>query len=570
LLENDAPLIAAILGVSKAGKLFVPVDPSFPPARIEAVLEDSQARLIITDAQNVSLAARLKSPGCRLLDVDSMDSRISSDNRRLPISPAAFALIVYTSGSTGQPKGVVWSHRHLLHTTMLHTNEYLICAHDRLSLLTSGTFNAITNIFFALLNGAALLPFQVQKEGAARLADWLLREKISISFIGSPVFRALCDGLTGEKKFPDLRIIRIRSDSVYRSDVDLYKRHFSPTCVLANGLSSSETGPVRSYLIDHQSEIAGDEVPVGYAMDDKEILLFDDKGKEVAFGETGEIVVRSRYLALGYWCKPELTEAKFKADPCGGETRLYLTGDLALMLPDGCLIHKGRKDFRVKIRGYGVEFAEIEKALLHHASVKEAVVVARSNQMGEARLVAYVVPGPVRPGISELRKFIAQTLPDYMTPSSFVTLDAIPLTASGKVDRNALPQPAPTRPQLETPCVSPRTPTEEALVRIWVEILGLDDVGIHDNFFDLGGHSLAATRVVARVIERFQSELPLQSLFQSPTIAEMAKVITQSQTSKLDEIELRRILAELESLSDEQAQQVVTLQNIGDGQDKSK
>jgi amino acid adenylation domain-containing protein len=558
LFDNDAPLIAAILGASKAGKIFVPVDASLPSARIEATLGDSQARLMITDRQNAALAAGLKGVPCRLLEFESIDSRIPADDLRLPIAPAALALIFYTSGSTGQPKGVVWNHRHLLHTAMVHINTFMVCAADRVSLLSSGTSNAVTNAFIALLNGAALLPFLVQKEGAGQLVRWLLRERISISLIGSPLFRALCDTLTGEEQFPDLRILRLRSDSVYRSDIELYKRHFSPTCILVNGLSSSETGPVRSYLIDRQSEIAGDEVPVGYATDDKEILLLDDTGKEVGFGEIGEIVVRSRYLSPCYWRKPELTGAKYQADPHGGEERLYKTGDLGLMLPDGCLIHKGRKDFRVKVRGYGVEFAEIEKALLKHDAVKETVVLAREAPSGDARLVAYLVCGASRPGIGELQNFLRQRLPDYMVPSAFVILEAMPLGAGGKIDRGALPAPGRTRPELENPFVSPSNPVEETLAKIWAEVLGLDQVGIHDNFLDLGGHSLMATRIIARVIGKFGVELPLQSLLEAPTVAQMALTIMENQTKKPGDEDVVGILAELEALSDDEAQRLLS------------
>lgn len=528
LFEKGAPLIAAMLGVLKAGKLFVLLDPSFPMERIVAVLENSQARLVVTDQNNVASAAAVASSDCQLMEFESIDSVIAPDDLGLHISPKALAYIIYTSGSTGEPKGVIQDHKNLMHNMMLRTNASSVSVHDRIVLLTSGTANAVTNTFFALLNGAALLPFDVKKEGVAPLANWLLRERITFLWISSPLFRNFAETLTGEKKFPDLRHLRLMSETSYKTDVDLYKKYFSSNCLLVNGLHSSETGPLRFNLIDHNTEIADGEVPVGYPVEDKEILLLDDEGKEVGFNHVGEIVVRSRYLSPGYWRRPDLTEAKFKPDPEGGDRRLYFTGDLGLLLPDGCLIHKGRKDFRVKIRGYGVEIAEVEKALRKHTAVREVVVVARQNELRESYLVAYFTaqsePGP---SVSEVRGFLKEKLADYMIPSAFVMLDTMPLTPNGKIDRKVLPAPGRTRPELDAPFVSPRTSVQKELARVWAEILGKESVGMQDNFFDLGGDSLLATKILTRIQDFFDVDLPLSTLLDKPTIAELAESIAQ-------------------------------------------
>ena len=529
LLENGTQLAAAMLGVLKAGKFFTLLDPTFPKARIISMLEDSEAPLVVINRQAASLAREIENDGCRFLELESVNISISDADLRLHASPKAFACIVYTSGSTGQPKGVVWDHRDLLHRIMLRTKENNPCEHDRIALLPAGTANAVTNIFFALLNGAQLLTFDVQNEGVARLAGWLLRERISICPISSPLFRNLCETLTGEERFPDLRVIRLRSETVYKTDVDLYKKYFSPNCTFLTGLSTSETGQLTTYLINHDTEIAGSEVPVGYAVEDKEILLLDETGNEVGINEVGEITVRSDYLSPDYWRRPELAKAKFRPDPQGSEKRLCLTGDLGLMLPDGCLIHKGRKDFRVKVRGYGVETAEVEKTLRDHAAIRDAVVVARENELGEARLVAYFTSSSQPyPSAGELRGFLKKKLPDYMIPSAFVVMDTIPLTSNGKVDRRSLPDPKKSRPELDTPFSAPRTPQEERLVGIWAEALGFDRIGIHDNFFDLGGHSLLATRVISRVRGEFQVELSLGRFFETPTIAGLSAYIQRA------------------------------------------
>jgi len=562
LFEKGVPLMAAMLAVLKAGRSFVLLDPSLPRARITAISEDSQAQLIVTDRQNTPLARNIKGSGCRLMEFDLIDCRGCADNLQLVISPTTLAFIVYTSGSTGEPKGVAWQHRTLLHHVMLYTNAYRLNHEDRISLLTSGTAAAVAISFHPLLNGATLLPFDVQKEGLIPLANWLARERISFCLMSSPLFRTFVATLTGQERFPDLRLIQLISETAFRTDVDLYKKYFSRDCLLSCGLSSSETGLIRSCLMNRDTEISGNEAPLGYAVEDKDVMLLDEAGNEVGFNEVGEIVVRSRYLSPGYWRRPDLTEAKFKPDPHGGDMRLYFTGDLGLMLPDGCLVYKGRKDFRVKVRGYGVEIAEIEMALLNHAAIGEAIVVARQNELGETRLVTYFTSIDQRgPNVSDLRRFLKEKLPDYMVPSDFVMLDRMPLGPGDKVDRKALAAPDNSRPQLASTYISPQTPVEVQLAKIWGELLDIDRVGINDNFFDLGGHSLTASRVISRVIQTFQLELPVKLLFDSPTVAEMASVIAANQAKLATKDELERMLSEVETMSDEEARRRVNKSN---------
>jgi acyl carrier protein len=439
---------------------------------------------------------------------------------------------------------------------------YHVSEHDRISLLASGTSNSLINMFLAILNGATLLPFDVMKDGVGRLASWLSGERISICFISGPLFRALCETLSDEQTFPDLRALRLTSETVYPRDVALYKKHFSKQCIFVSGLSTSETGPLRKFLIGHETEIAGTEVPVGYPVKDKEILILDDEGKDVGFDAMGEIVVRSRYLSPGYWKRPDLNAAKFKLEPSGAEARLYYTGDLGILGRDGCLIHKGRKDFRVKVRGYGVETAEVEKVLSSHPAIRECYVIPQTSGAGELRLVAYFATGSSSvPSTTDLRAFLKATLAEYMIPSAFVPLDSIPLTAAGKLDRAALPPVLPSRPALNTAFVAPRSPSEERLARIWSEVLGIDQIGVHDDFFDLGGHSLAATRIVSQVIHVFQVNVPINALFDAPTVAEMAAIITANQTKRASDAELAQMFREIEAMTEEEAQRFLSESN---------
>ena len=244
--------------------------------------------------------------------------------------------------------------------------------------------------------------------------------------------------------------------------------------------------------------------------------MLDEHGKTVGVNEIGEIAIRSPYLAVGYSQLPDLTRAKFLSDPEDSDQRTYLTGDLGRMLPDGCRSTSGAKIFRVKARGFTIDVSETEAALIALDVVKDAVVVAREDAEGDRRLVAYIVPSAGRPTVSLLRRALAEKLPQYMIPSAVVLLDNMPLTATGKIDRRTLPDPRTARPELDRPFVAPSTPIEVQLAQIWSEVLGLDHVGVDDNLFDLGGHSLTAARVVTRAIKHFQLALPLAALFRHP------------------------------------------------------
>jgi amino acid adenylation domain-containing protein len=517
----------AILGASKAGKIYVPLDPLYPPTRLIPIVEDSQAGLIVTDNQNLSLANELTQGPLQLLNLDKIDSMLSSENLSLPLPAKDLAYVMYTSGSTGQPKGVVETHRNVLHDVMCYTNNLHLCREDRLTLLHSISFRASElNLFGSLLNGASLLIFGVKRGEVSQLIRWLFQEEISIYHSVPSLFRNMMDSLAGQEKFSKTRLVHLSGAPVIKRDVDLYQRHFPPQCIFLHRIGTTETQTVSWNFIDKSTQIVGSIVPLGWPVEDKRILLLDGRGNEVKAGQVGEIAVKTQYLSPGYWHKPEVTQDKFLADPGGAEERIYLTGDLGRMAPDGCLFHLGRKDFQVKIRGYRVEVAEIEATLTKHMAIKEAVVVARQDQPNEIRLVGYFVPAsePI-PTVSKLRRFLTEKLPEHMIPSAFVILDAMPLTPNGKVDRRALPAPDWARPELDEIYVAPRTAVEEELAGIWADVLALDQVGVYDNFFELGGNSILATQVISRVFQTLQVELPMRSFFEEPTVAGAAKII---------------------------------------------
>ena len=564
VFDNDAPIIAAIFGVLQAGKFYLPLDPSYPRERILNILQNSGARLILTNSKNLPFTTGMGSGICSVLNVDELDMRASMEDLRPPISPYSPANILYTSGSTGQPKGVIQTHRNIIHEVMNYTNGVHICPADRLVLVSSPAFaDAVRTTYGALLNGAALFPRDIKHEGLTQLARWLIEQEITIYRSVPSVFRHLVSTLSETERFPHLRVIYSAGDSARWSDLVSYKKYFSSNCIFVNGLGSTESLTFRWYFMDKHTPIAGSSVPVGYGIPDKDVSLVDEHGRAVATNEVGQIAVNSRYLSPGYWRRPDVTDAVFLLDPQGADKQNYLTGDMGRLKADGCLLHLGRKDFQVKIRGQRIEVAEIETALLNLDSVKEAIVIARDDRSGERRLVAYIVSQDrPRPRVAALRRELSARLPDYMIPSAFIWLDALPLSSNKKVDRRALPDAHETRPDLDTPFTAPRTSMEDAIAKIWSEVLCVDPVGVHDNFFELGGHSLAAAKVVSRLMKTFHLRLPLKALFESPTVATMCLAITQNQPELAVHDDLTQALTEVESLSDEDAEKLLTSVNV--------
>jgi amino acid adenylation domain-containing protein len=520
--------IAAILGVLKSGKPYVFLDPGLSSDRNDFILTDSGARLMVSDAANFSKASSYG--GLSALNIDECPDTSRWSNERLVVAPDSPACLVYTSGSTGVPKGVVQTHRSLLAVTMNYTNCFHLTCEDRLSFFySSGVIAAVRIMWLALCNGATLCIYDLRGDGILNLPDWLRQERITLFTSVASVFRNFTRILTEADQFPDLRLIRLGGEPTLPKDVESYKKHFSKNCLLVNRIGSTETGTYSWFCMDKETPIKGRTVPVGYPMEGYEISLLDEDGEEVGANQIGEIVVKSSYLPSGFWNRPELTEASFLPLP-GGEERMYRTGDLGRRLPDGCLIHVGRKDHQVKMRGHRIEVAEIEEVLRSLDAVRETVVVPWKGPDGEQHLVAYFIAEAERtPSITALRRELTQKLPGYMVPAYFVQLDELPRAAGGKISRGALPSPGRLRPKLCVPLVAPRNATEVKLARLCAEVLGLDTVGVHDSFLELGGDSLRAMQLVSRMVDAFQIKLSVRALLDSPTIADMAQVLTLHQ-----------------------------------------
>jgi len=563
LFEHDAPMVAGMLGALSAGKTYVALDPHHPKGRLLEIIEHSQATVLLTNNKNLALARELtESPelanaNVQLINIDSTIS-VTPDlpAMALPtIEPDRLAYILYTSGSTGEPKGVMQNHRNVLHYIRVYTNNLHLSSQDRLSLFSSYCFDAsVMDIYGALLNGATLYPIDIREDGFAGLAEQLIDDEITVYHSTPTVYRyflgahaSLPAGVGNPNlSFPKVRLVVLGGEKVDRSDVELYRQHFSDHCIFVNGLGPTEATVSLQNFIDKETKITGDSVPVGFAVEDTEVLLLNKSGRPAEV--FGEIAIKSAHVAPGYWRNAEATTKAFVSTTTvrdGLGHRIYRTGDMGRRLPDGTIKFEGRKDFQIKIRGFRVELGEIESALIQHPKVREGAVISHDNGSGDTRVIAYVVPRQEQssrvprdkfPSITttELRDYLKQRLPEYMVPGSFVVLESLPLTPSGKLNRRALPAPesseARTNDRVVTTTNAAETRLEKVLTAIWSELLEVKAINVNDNFFELGGHSLLAVRLFAQIEKKLGKRLPLSILFQAPTVAQLAAVIQKDWT----------------------------------------
>lgn len=553
LFERSIDMIPAILGVLKAGKSYVALDVTQPRIRTNAILDDCQSELILSNRRTCVNTAQFCDSVRTAIDIDQIPANTVDDNVNATITPATLASIVYTSGTTGLPKGVMDTHGNTLESARLLAERIHLAVADRLSLLHHlNAASARTNLYLALLNGASLLPLDVRTANPDDFVDWLHREKITILYCPVAFLRHLAMTRPDGVGAPDLRVLHISGAPITRSDFELYRKYFHDGVSLEISMGSTEARSIAAAVVNKQFVFPTEGSPIGYPPPGKSILILDDGHRALPEGEIGEIAVQGKNLNPGYWRQPALTAERYFSAFDGGDEPIYLTGDLGMKLPDGSFVHIGRKDLMVKIRGYRVTLTEIEAALLEHAQVSEAAVAAWDGNTEEKYLAAYVVARQdTLLSVSELNRFLRDRLPEYMMPSAFVFLPALPLT-NGKVNRCALPVPSRNRPYLSGVRLAPRTDIERKLTNIWCEVLSLEEIGVNDNFFDLGGHSLLASQVISRVIRTFQRILPIKALFQSPTVAEMAAIIEQSDTPRVTDSDLVDLLRKIETMSNQE------------------
>lgn len=530
--ERSLDLIVSVLATLKAGCAYVPLTPDYPPQRLTYTLEDADVSWILT---RHSFASIFSESTATIVDLDIDKPLISQqkiNNPTIPINPDDLAYVIYTSGSTGKPKGVAIAHTSLVSIYSAWQAAYQLNrkSHNILQMASFSFDVFVGDLVRALCSGGKLVlcppDFLLTPEKLYQLIE---REKISWADFVPSVLRNLTAYLEKtHQKLDSLEIIIVGSESWYIKDYQQFKQFCQPQTRLINSYGVTEATIDSCYFETTEIDLFETQlVPIGRPYQNTQIYILDRHLQPVPIGVPGELHIAGDGLAKGYLNLPDLTQEKFIAHPfCNHpHSHLYKTGDLARYLPDGTIELLGRIDHQVKLRGFRLELPEIEAILRQHSGIKETAVIVRENVAGDRQLVAYVVlHQEPAPAISDLRFFLKKQLPDYAIPNTFVFLSALPLTPNGKIDRRALPAPE-IRPELELTFVAPQTPIEEILANIWADVLGFTKIGIHDNFFNLGGHSLIATQVISRLRNTLKVELPLRNLFEYPTVAELAQCV---------------------------------------------
>lgn len=551
LVDHSPEMVACVLGVLKAGKIQLAIHPGMPGPAQHEIVRDAAPELILASAAHLSRAGEIAGAGtCPVVNLDDVDRLRSVDNPPIATGPDDLSTIFYTSGTTGQPKGVMKNHRALMHRMWLAGVHDEVVPTDRQSLLTSCSFSASeADLFGALLYGATLCLFDVASLGLDAFREWIDKEQITLLHPPALLFRRFLATLEGVNLFPSVRLVCLAGDVVLPADIEKWMLHFSRDCTLIHRFSTTETALLAVERIAHDGPLPTAFVAAGRPVADKDLVLLDPDGRPVEKGATGELVVKSRYIADGYWRRPEESAAAFRPDPDCPGGRIYRTGDLGRFLDDGTFVFAGRRDHQVKIRGYRVETREIEAALLRFDDVREAAVLVHHDG-DDPRLTAFVVlkPGGTWDGAA-LRDRLRAVLPEWKVPNQFRRIAVLPTTLTGKIDRRQLLD----RFHSEEPRVAPRTPIECRLAGIWGAILGVDDVGVHNNFFELGGHSLQAMRVVSQIRRDLAIDLPLRALFENPTIEKLALCLLELQIRPTRPERVASLLDELQALSDENA-----------------
>jgi len=521
-LERSIEMVIGILAILKAGGFYVPLDRSYPVARLLWMLDDAGISVLLTDKHLVEL---FQPSGVKTVCLDTdweLVARQREDNPSSPVRADDLAYLIYTSGSTGQPKGVAVPHR-AINRLVINSDYVHFNAGDNVAQVSNSSFDAITfELWGALLNGGRLVI--LSKEivlSPEDLSAQLSRHRISTMFLTVSLFNQVAHSATGA--FNGMRQLLVGGDQLEPHSIRKVLEQGGPERLL-NGYGPTEATTFACWY--EVKEIPPDmvSVPIGRPIANTEVYVLDSQLRPAPVGVPGELYIGGDGLARGYWRRPGLTAEKFVPHPFSreGGACLYRTGDQVRHLDDGKIEFLGRMDHQVKVRGFRVELGEIEAALLSHPAVTEAVVIIREDEPNEKRIVAYVVcDDESRPLPEDLRSFLREGLPDYMLPSTFEYLERLPLTPNGKVDRRALP--APDQTQLEPGrYVAPSTPIEEILASLWARLFAVTRIGVDDNFFALGGHSLMATQLISSVRVAFMIEIPLATLFEYPTIAEFA------------------------------------------------
>jgi amino acid adenylation domain-containing protein/non-ribosomal peptide synthase protein (TIGR01720 family) len=564
-VERSPLMLIGILAILKAGGAYVPLDPDYPQQRLAFILENSQTPLLLSQ-QN--LVAQLGDYAAKVICLDTDWEKIAHESQENPSSDVSshnLAYVIYTSGSTGTPKGVLIQHSNVVRLLAATQAWFEFNANDVWTLFHSYAFDfSVWEIWGALLYGGRLVvvPYWVSRT-PEEFYKLLSTHGVTVLNQTPSAFYQLiqADAVLGQQHLLNLRFVIFGGEAlVLQSLKPWFERHGDRSPQLVNMYGITETTVHVTYRrLTREDVMQSVGSVIGRPIPDLGVYILNQQQQLVPIGIVGEMYVAGAGLARGYLNRPELTTQRFISNPfsCKPDALLYKSGDLARYLPSGELEYIGRIDNQVKIRGFRIELGEIEAAINQHSSISASVVIVREDGTENKSLIAYITVQPQQTiAIPELRRFLESKLPNYMVPMAIVVLEALPLTPNGKIDRGALPAPDLTQLISESNFVAPATPVEEMLTGIWAQVLGLEKIGVNDNFFDLGGHSLIATRVISQIRQVFEVEIPLRRLFELPTVSELAKEIqTAIKADKRLEVPPIKPIARSQELSLSFAQQ---------------
>ncbi len=527
---HDTSFVIGVVAAWLAAKAYVPLDPTFPEERLAHIAKSAEIDGIVSTRAYERAVCHLPVGRVPVVFIDDERSTGAAELHQEPMGGDALAYILYTSGSTGGPKGVMQNHRNVLHQLRTYTNNFRIDRHDVLIQLASFNWDAsITDFLAALVNGACVALYDFKRDGIAGLAAFMARQTVTLYHSAPSLFRLLVKSIGDtDGAFPGIRAVLLAGEQVYGQDFALFKRHFAPDAVFASGYGATESSFA---LQNHQpwsAETAGRRFPLGHAIDGVDVVLLDETGHETIF--KGEIALRGRHLAPGYWNRPDLSDRAFT--PLSGDPALrqYRTGDIGYRRPDGAFVYGGRKDRQVKVRGYRIEPGEIESALRNIDGVTDAHVSVHDSGGTENGALAGHIVETTRGVHSSfrIRSELRIHLPDYMIPSHILFYDELPRTPNGKVDIRALGEITPLATVESTHGRElAHTPTEQIVASAWADILDVEEVGVDQNFFDLGGHSLLLAKVQIWIEATFRRRVPLVRLFEYPTVATLARFLDE-------------------------------------------
>jgi amino acid adenylation domain-containing protein len=538
-IRRSVEMLAAVLGVLKAGCAYVPMDLSHPQERLRVLVEDTAPQVIIVNSADVSC---LPTSSAGLLFVENIPLAAPQGytaSADAASSPETIAYVTFTSGSTGRPKGIAMPHRAICNLLDWQVRRYAPWQPGFRTLqFASLSFDVSFQEIFSTLGtgGTLVLISEVERRDVHGLLALLKKRQIHRLFIPAVALQQMAEGYGQDEDLPrTLRTVIAGSEQLVVTD-DL-RRLFSqlPETSLHNEYGPSETHVTTEYCLSPDVDKWPTWVPIGRAISETAVYLVDEEGRQVPQGDVGEVLIGGRGLALGYVCQPALTAAAFVPDAYGGQkgARLYRTGDLARVLEGGDLEFIGRADSQVKIRGYRVELGEVQASLAAHGEIRSAFVRADHHASAGRRLIAYLVPrAGVRPTAREMRDFLRLRLPDYMIPSGFVFLDRFPLNVNGKINQELLPPPEITGSARHDPSSHPHTALEHVLIQEFSELTGASEVGREDSFFDLGGYSMLATKLLWRLQTKYSVELNLADFIEEPTVASLARIMQTAPPSQ--------------------------------------